>query len=555
MNVLFTAVILILCLYLGYKFYANIIEKKVFQFQKNKQTPAHEINDGIDYSPANKIILFGHHFSAIAGAGPILGPLVAVLYFGWLGALIWVILGSIFIGGVHDYLSLMISVRNKGTSIADISEKALGRRSKIIFSLFLWFALILVIAVFAIVTSQTLVSQPKIVIPTFGLIFLAIIFGLLVYKKGVNVSAATAVSLVVLFLLIYLGHLFPVTLPHYVFGISAQHFWFLILILYSLVASCLPVWFLLQPRGYISTWILFFGMGLGFLGLILTNPKYNAPAFVSFSSEGGPLWPMLFVLIACGAISGFHSVVASGTTSKQLSNESHGKLVGYGSMIFEAGLAGFVIFIASSALIWDPSGTPVPLSYQGIMAAGDPIQAFSLGYSEFVSSLPGLGVTAGLLFGMLMLNTFVLTSLDTSVRLGRFISVELVGKKYPILRNRWITSSILVILAAFLGITESYKAIWPVFGASNQLIAAFSFIIITSYLVGLKKPKAYTLYPAIFMLITTVAALCYQGYAFFKSDSYTLGSMSLLLLILTVFILLDAKKIMFPKRKGLSDKL
>jgi carbon starvation protein len=546
MNTLIIAGILIVWLILGYKIYGSFIEKRVIQADKTRVTPAIEFNDGIDYSPAKKPLLFGHHFSSIAGAGPILGPLLGVLYFGWLGATLWVALGSVFLGAVHDYTSLMTSVKNKGTSLADISEKTLGLRAKIIFSIFLWLTLALVIAVFAIVASRTLVSQPEIVIPTFGLIFMAMIFGWLIYRKGINVVAGTISALIVLLLLIYLGRLFPVPLPETILGMSNHNFWFFILIIYSLIASSLPVWFLLQPRDYISTWILFFGLALGYLGLIVTHPSLNAPAFVSFSSTGGPLWPMLFVIIACGAISGFHSVVAGGTTAKQLPDESSGKLIGFGGMITEAALAGLVIFIASGALIWDPTGVKSQFGFQYLMTSvGDPIQAFATGYGKFISSLPGLSLTLGLFFGMVMLNAFVLTTLDTGTRLGRFILTELAGKKVPLLKNRWLASLVIIIFAAILGVTESYKAIWPVFGASNQLVAALALIIVSSYLVGIKRPKAYTIYPAYFMLVTTFAALGYQGYNFFRARSYLLGSVSVVLMILAAIIVYDARRILF----------
>jgi len=550
MNALIIAGILILWLILGYKIYGSFIEKRVVQADDSRVTPARELNDGIDYSPARKPLLFGHHFSSIAGAGPILGPLLGVLYFGWLGAILWVALGSLFLGAVHDYTSLMVSVQNKGTSLADISKNTLGMRAKIIFSIFLWLALALVIAVFAVVASRTLVSQPEIVIPTFGLIFIAMIFGWLIYRKGINVVAGTISALIVLFSLIYLGKLFPVSLPTSILGMSNQNFWFYILIIYSLIASSLPIWFLLQPRDYISTWILFLGLGLGYLGLIATHPTINAPAFVSFSSKGGPLWPMLFVIIACGAISGFHSVVAGGTTAKQLSDESSGKVIGFGGMLTEAALAGLVIFIASSALIWDPTGTKSQFGFQYLMiSVGDPIQAFATGYGKFISSLPGLSLTIGLFFGMVMLNAFVLTTLDTATRLGRLILTELTGKQVPLFRNRWIASSFIVVFAAILGATKGYKAIWPVFGASNQLVAALALIIVSSYFVGVKRPKVYTIYPAHFMLITTLAALVYQGYNFFKAKSYLLGSVSVVLIVLAVFIVYDARKILFSKSK------
>lgn len=549
MNTLIIAFILIVWLILGYRIYGNFIEKRVVRADNSRPTPAIEFYDGIDYSPAKKALLFGHHFSSIAGAGPIIGPLLGVLYFGWLGALLWVAIGSIFLGAVHDYTSLMTSVQNKGTSLADISEKTLGLRTKIIFSVFLWLALALVIAVFAVVASQTLVSQPEIVMPTFGLIFIAMIFGWLIYKKGINVPTATIFALAFLFFLIYLGDLYPVRLPAQILGLSPQSFWFYILIVYSLFASSLPVWFLLQPRDYISTWILFIGLGLGYLGLIVSHPSINAPAIVSFSSKGGPLWPILFTIIACGAISGFHSVVAGGTTAKQLPDEASGKFIGFGGMITEAALAGLVIFIASSALIWDPTGTKSQFGFQYLMTSlGDPIQAFATGYGKFISSLPGLSLTSGLFFGIVMLNAFVLTSLDTGTRLGRFIFTELLSKKISIFKNRWISSAFILVFAAVLGGTEGYKVIWPIFGASNQLVAALALIVVSSYLVGVKRPKKYTIYPAWFMLITTIGALLYQGYHFFLSKSYLLGSVTIILITLALIIVYDARKILFSRK-------
>jgi len=549
MNTLIIAFVLIAWLVLGYRIYARLIEKKVIKADDGRLTPAKEFRDDVDYAPAKKMILFGHHFSSIAGAGPIIGPLLAVLYFGWLGALIWVALGSVFLGAVHDYTSLMTSVQNKGTSLADISAKTLGVRTKIIFSVFLWFALSLVIAVFAVVASQTLVSQPEIVIPTFGLVGIALVFGWLIYKKGFNIASATACALLLLFLLIAIGNLFPVELPARIWGLSSQNIWFLVLIVYSLFASSLPIWLLLQPRDYISTWILFLGLGLGYLGLIVSHPSINAPAFVSFSSKGGPLWPILFVIVACGAISGFHSVVAGGTTAKQLPNESAGKFIGYGGMITEAALAGLVIFIAASALVWDPSAVQSSFGFQYLMSsAGDPIRTFATGYGKLLSALPGLTLVVGTFFGMVMLNAFVLTTLDTGTRLGRFIFSELLGRKVPFFRNRWLASGMILSFAAVLGVTESYKAIWPVFGASNQLVAALALIVVSSYLVGVKRPTRYTLYPAYFMLATTLAALLYQGYVFFSDGKLLLGGVAGILILLALVIVYDARNILFWRR-------
>jgi len=547
MDTLLIAGLLIIWLFAAYRIYGAYVEKKVMRADPSRATPACEMCDNVDYSPAKKLLLFGHHFSSIAGAGPILGPLLAVLYFGWLGAILWVAFGSVFLGAVHDYTALMTSVRNGGRSLADISGRTLGGRTKVVFSIFLWFALTLVIAVFAVVASQTLVSQPEIVIPTFGLIFVAMIFGWAVYRKGFSVVGGTVLALVVLALLIWIGELLPVTLPASVLGLSPQTIWFFALLVYSFFASSMPVWFLLQPRDYISTWILFIGLGLGYLGLVAARPELNAPAFTGFSSPGGPLWPMLFVIVACGAISGFHSVVAGGTTAKQLPDERSGKLIAFGGMLTEAALAGLVTLIAAAALIWDPSKVPSQFGFQYLMTTGDPIRAFATGYGKLIDSLPALSLNMGLFFGMLMLNTFVLTTLDTAVRLGRFILSELLGKKAAVFNNRWAASFFMIILAAVLGASEGYKAIWPVFGASNQLVAALALIVVTSYLVAVKQPRKATLYPALFMLVTTLAALLYQGFGYLKKGSYLLGGISLVLVVLAGLIASDARKALLSK--------
>lgn len=550
MNSLILATVLLVWLFAGYRVYGGFIEKKVLGVDNARRTPARTLNDGIDYSPAKKTLLFGHHFSSIAGAGPILGPLLGVLYFGWLGALIWIAVGSVFMGAVHDYSSLMTSIHNKGTSLANISRNTISPLTKIIFSVFLWLTLCLVIAVFAVVASQTFISQPEIVIPTFGLIFIAMLLGWLIYRKGINTPVATVFVLLVLFLLIYIGELFPIVLPATILGLSSQLFWFFILLIYSFFASSLPVWFLLQPRDYISTWVLFLGLGFGYLGLVLTHPNLNAPAFVSFRSQEGPLWPMLFVIIACGAISGFHSVVAAGTTAKQLPDEKSGKLIGYGGMILEAALAGLVIFIAAGALIWSGTDTGNPFHFQALMTpeGGGPIQAFAAGYGVLIESIPGLTLVMGMFFGMVMLNAFVLTSLDTGTRLSRFILSELLGKKAKIFNNRWASSAFILVFAAFLGGTESYKAIWPVFGASNQLVAALALIIVSSYLLSRNRPTKYTLYPAYFMLITTLGALVYQGYHFFVNNSYLLAGVTVVLILLAFVIIYEARHILFKLR-------
>jgi len=457
-------------------------------------------------------------------------------------------LGSIFIGAVHDYLALMASVRNQGKSIAEITERSLGRRSRVIFSVFLWLALVLVVAVFAVITTNTFISKPEIVIPTFGLVFVAMLFGWMVHHRGVPLSLGTLLSLGLIAVLLYLGDNLPIELPQTVMGLSAFTFWFIILMMYALIASILPVWFLLQPRDYLSSWLLFLGLGLGYLGLAFAHPQLNAPAFVGFTSREGPLWPMLFVIIACGAISGFHSLVAGGTTSKQLDRESKGKQIGYGAMVVEAMLAALVITIAAGALKWDPAGGRSEFGLQWLMGeGGGPIVAFATGFGRMTSAVPGFTFVVGIYFGMIMLNAFVITTLDTATRLGRFVLTELVGRKLPAFNNRWLATVVTIIFVVYFGAGGGYKVIWPVFGAANQLVAALALTVISAYLVGVRRPRLYTVLPAIFMGLTTVGALVYQGYNFFSQSLYVLGMTSLVLILLALFIISEARGVFFRR--------
>lgn len=554
MNSLIPGGLVLAALYLGYRFYGAFIERRLIGPKDNFPTPATTENDGVDYSPARTPVLFGHHFSSIAGAGPIIGPLIGVTFFGWLVSVLWIVIGSVLIGAVHDYTSMMLSVRNKGKSIAEIARISLGNRAKMVFSIFLWIALVLVVAAFGDATAQSLVKKPEIVIPTFGLIFIAVFFGRLVYRMGVSLILGTIISLGLLAALVYLGELVPISVPGTLFGMPDVRFWFWILMIYALIASVIPVWVLLQPRDYISSWLLYLGLGLGFLGLTVAHPDLQAPAVVAFDSPTqGPLWPMLFVLIACGAVSGFHSLVASGTTAKQLAREGLGRKIGYGSMILEAVLAIMVVLIAAAALSWDPTAEKSAFGLHYLMTSttagggGGPIVAFATGFGKVVDVLPGISLVAGIYFGMLMLNAFVITTLDTATRLGRFILTEAAGAKFKLLSNRWVASLATVAAAALLASTGGVKTIWPVFGAANQLVAALALVVVSSYLIGVKKPCFYTVLPAIFMLLTTVGALTFKMIGFFKTGGatgYLLGGVSVVLTVLALYIAFEARDVL-----------
>ena len=529
--------------FFGYRVYAKIIEKKLID-PDNSPPPSLTMQDGIDYLPAKKPILFGHHFASIAGAGPIIGPLVALINFGWLAALAWVALGNVFIGAVHDYLALMLSVRNRGASIADIAEKAMGGTAKIIFSIFLYLALILVVTVFGVVGAKTLVSQPSMVIPTFALIPVAIIFGWAVYIRNIPLVPATFIVVTINLLFINFGYHYPVNLPaEGLFGFSQTNFWFAVLMAYAALASILPVNLLLQPRDYIATFNLYLAMLLGFIAIIVIHPDMNAPVVVStFSESKGPIWPMLFVLVACGAVSGFHSLVSSGTTSKQLASEKDGKAIAFGGMLLEGVLAVMTLVLVGGGLYWVPPSDAVDMEKYGIrevMASGGWVVLFGNGFGSVVSKmLPFVGFSIASMIAMTALKTFILTTLDSSTRIARFIIEESLGRKYKFFRNKYVALLLVVLPAYFLGASSSYTKIWPVFGATNQLIAALALMVISTYLIGIKKPVRYTLIPAIFMIVTTIAALAWQAFSFFRSEipNYFLGNISIMLICLALFV-------------------
>ncbi len=481
--------------YLYYKYYIGGIEKKIIKPSKTAQTPAQKFNDGVDYYPSNPYVLFGHHFSSIAGAGPIIGPILAYSLFGWGPSLLWILFGTVFIGTVHDYLSLMVSLRNNGVSIAEIAEKEISPPSKWLFSIFVYFSLVLIVTVFANITAKTLESKPEIVIPTVGLIFVAMLFGFALYKLKLKVIPLTIISWLLIFGLVYAGYKYPIY--------GGFKFWFYIFLVYAYIASSLPVWLLLQPRDFLSMTILFVGLFFGYIGIGFLNPEVSGPIYVNFNSSQGPLIPMLFVIIACGSISGFHSLVASGTTAKQLAKETHGKPIGAGGMIFESILAVLVLLLSSAVLPWKGGET----SFISLLKHG-PIVTFGTAYGKALGSI-SIPLSLGIAFGILMLNAFVLTTLDTAVRLGRFVFQEAFVKNSKFLSNRWIAGGIIIVLSWIFAITGGWRSIWPAFGSANQLIAAFSLFTVSAYIMGKKKKSLVAMIPGFFMFTITETALIY----------------------------------------------
>jgi len=522
MNSVLIALSCLVLFFLGYKFYARKIAS-LFEIHPARKTPAYARFDGVDYVPAKHwTILFGHHFASISGAAPIVGPILAVSIWGWGPTLIWIVLGTIFIGGVHDFCSLMMSVRHKGTSVADIAEETISSSAKIVFLGFVWLTLVLIISVFVYLCSKTLVTKPEIVFPSLGLIPVSVLVGILLYKVKLNQGLVTVIGLGLLGLLVFLGTKFPIVLQG-----DAIVKWSVILLLYAFIASITPVQVLLQPRDYLSAFLLLGGLLFGYLGLFVSRPVIQYPTFTGFSmKEGGFLWPVLFVTVACGAISGFHSLVASGTTSKQIATEAHAKRIGYGGMVAEGLLAVLAVLVVGATF-----QTKSEL-YTIVKMGSGPVGAFGQAYGNVAKVI--LGPFAGL-FAILVLNAFILTTLDTATRIGRYLTQELFGVK-----DKVIATLCVVALAGWLGLSGEWNEIWPVFGAANQLIAALTLIVASSWLLARKKPAKFTVIPMIFMLVTTLGALGFKIVEYTKAKSNILLSISIVLAILAVFILYEA---------------
>ncbi len=541
----------LVALYLGYKFYGGLLERKIAQPDDSRPTPAHTKFDGVDFVPANKWVLLGHHFASIAGAGPIIGPVLAASLYGWLPAFLWIIFGGIFMGAVHDYLTLVTSVREGGSSIVKISEKSISPLAKRMFSIFLFVALSLVVGVFAVVTAKTFIKQPELVLPSFGLIFVAILIGTLIYRFGMNIWLAALVGFFALIGLLWLGYQLPIVAgnvnynpdhPYWAvihlptLGLSPFTFWTLVLLIYAFVASVTPVWVLLQPRDFLATFQLIFGLALGVLGALFAGATLKAPALAGIHLTTAPLWPFMFIIIACGAISGFHSLVASGTTSKQLDKESDAKLVGYGGMLLESLLALVALLSVSAGLYW----LHKPVGAEGFvfqeLLKQSPILAFGYGYGELVSEgLPFITLSMAAFFGMMVLNSFVMTTLDSASRINRLIFTDLTG-----IKNKYVAALVSILIGAFFALTNAWTVIWPVFGSANQLIAALTLIVLTAYLIGVRKPTKYTALPALFMNLTTLTILVFQTIKFAVEGKLLLSAVALALLVLALAILKES---------------
>ncbi|MDR2050892.1 MAG: carbon starvation protein A [Deltaproteobacteria bacterium] len=517
---------------LAFKFYGGFMAR-IFGLDKDRKTPADAMYDGVDYCPAHPAVLMGHHFSSIAGAGPIVGPITAASVFGWLPAYLWCVLGSAFLGGPHDTGSLVASIRHEGKSISSVVKTWVGERGGFLFLSFSTLTLILVVAVFLQLSAVNMAADPAVAFAAVVYMALAIIFGLMVYRFNLPLKVSTIIMLPLVFGACWFAKTNPGVAEIFKFSLET---WRWILVGYIIVASLLPVWLLLQPRDYLASYFLYFAVIVGAIGMLFGSAKFEVilPAFKTFTGSIGGfgeqyLWPILFVTVACGAISGFHSMVGSGTSSKQLRKEHDSIIVGYGSMLLE----GMVAVIAIGTIM-----------VAGEIGAGGPMGAYSRGFGQF-GSLIGIDPALGTSLGLLAVNSFLLTSLDTATRLTRYHIQEFSGGKI----NKYVATVIAVACALVLVLPKTtvpvWAVIWPIFGSANQLVAALALLGIATWLAkGLKVGNRWLMYPMWFMLITTIAALfmLIRDHVMAPKPSYVLIVLAVVLVVLALLMLREALK-------------
>lgn len=524
---LLSAIVLIV----AYFTYGRFISKN-FDINNDKPTPAHAHADGVDYIPSNKLVVLGHHFASIAGAGPIVGPIIAIT-FGWIPAVIWILVGGIFIGAVHDVGSMVASLRHKGKSIGVIIHQYIGRSGKRLFLIFSFSTLILIIAVFADIIAKTFVKNPGVASTSALFILLAVVFGFFNRKLAHKKSSFLWLSIIGVFLMYYfviLGNNIPFEL-NYVF-------WVGLLLAYAFLASVTPLSVLLQPRDYLSSFLLYGLILLAIVGVFVANPEVKMDNNIIFKSEDiGYLFPVLFITVACGAISGFHSLVASGTTSKQLNKETDAKVVGYGGMLIESFLA---IISVCAVMVISRS------DYASSLAIDGPVNMFADGMGYVISSL-GIEEDLAVNFVALTISAFALTTLDTCTRLARFTFQEFFEetdnqKIKNITQNRFLSTTVVVILSSLFLLSGEFTTLWPIFGSANQLLAALALLAISVWMIKSGKKAGFILIPMFFMYVVTLSSLFVLAFQNFEKGIYSISIIAGLLFALAIVLLVLAKK-------------
>ena len=527
----------------GWFVYSKFIATKIYQLDPNFVTPANEFNDGVDYVPTNKYVLWGHHFTSVAGAAPIVGPAIAV-YWGWVPAVLWVTLGTIFFAGVHDFGALWASSRHKGKSIGALSEDVIGKRTRALFMVVIFLVLLMVNAVFGVVIAGAFVSTPNAVFPAWSAIAVALIIGQLLHRNF-NLTILSVVGVMALYFSIYIGSLFPLELPEGMLGLSPNANWIIILFIYAAIASMLPVWVLLQPRDFINGMQLFVGLFLLYGAVFLSLPDISAPALNNQMTEDAPsLVPLLFVTIACGAVSGFHGIVSSGTSSKQLDKETDARFVGYFAAMGEGSLALItIVAVSGAALAATPEIWHEIYDKYGTAGAGTFIQ----GGAQMITNGWGIpvSVTSTLLATMVAL--FAGTTMDSGVRLQRYIIQEW-GDIYgiPLFKKGFaatliaVTSCLLLAFGAGGASGSGGLTIWPLFGSTNQILAGMTLLVISVMLIKLGRPAKYTMMPMVFVLFTSCWAAIIKLMEFWAAGNWLLVTIDIVVLVTSLLVILEA---------------
>ena len=552
----------------AYNTYGRWLARKIFALRPDAPTPAHACHDGRDYVPTNRLVLFGHHFTSIAGTGPIVGPAIAV-FWGWLPALLWVVLGSIFVGAVHDFGALVVSMRHRGQTIGDISGTMISRRTRFLFLTILFLTLTIIIAVFGLVIATIFSIYPQTVLSVWTAMPLAVFIGMAIYKHGGNLFLLSAGALLLLYVTVYLGvryfpfdtglTLFPGAEASYMQALgSSVVLWTLFLLVYCFIASVLPVWLLLQPRDYINSLQLYVALVLLVLGLFIAAPPIVGPAFGAGLKGAPPIMPFLFITIACGAVSGFHSLVSSGTSSKQINRETDALYVGYGSMLVESVLALLVIFCCCAGigiLVYANgnalSGTEAFMHYYGhgwdSMRLAHTVGVFIEGGGNLIAAL---GVPRDLAIGIIavMVACFAATTIDTSTRLQRYVIQEIGGAvRLDVLKNKYVATTIAVVCAGILALMRGPEGpgsggllLWPLFGATNQLLAGLALLVVIFYLRRNNKPVFFVVIPLLMMLVIPAWALMHQVRTFFDAGNFLLFGFGVFILLVQLWMVIEA---------------
>ena len=544
-----SAILTISCLLFflaGYKFYSKYLSEKIFELSNDEKTPAHDYRDNIDYIPTNKHILFGHHFTSIAGAAPIIGPCIAV-YWGWLPAILWVVLGTVFMGATHDFSALVVSLKEKGKSIADISSTTLNNRIRIMFLIFVMCLTWLVLAVFANAIAGLFTKYSTAVLPVNIEIIIAIIIGYFIHKKNKNAFIPSVVALITLYIFVWIGSNNPINLE--VFGVNPENVkysWIIILFIYSSFASLIPVWILLQPRDYINSHQLIVGLSLIFLSILIIQPQINAPAITNID-KGPPIIPFLFVTIACGAISGFHGLVSSGTTSKQVNKMKDARIIGYGATLGEGSLALAATIAAVAGLSFVNQQMCLPWECDFNSAKSNALNVFIEGSSGLLQQigLPG-GISTTLI--VVLVVSFAATTLDSATRIQRYIITEFGdATKLFFLKNKIIATLLSIVPAYFIANNDSLRnELWQTFGASNQMLAALTLMIISIYFFKKGKNIIPLVIPMIAIKAITISALIIK---FNSSTTILLKSINAFLITLIFWMIIEGLLFCYRKLK------